>query len=294
MAYSIEHDEAAGAAIARIVREQIARAREQLMDRKAPIEKRVHDARKRFKEIRAVLRLVREPFGAQFDVENAWYRDAGRTLASARDADAVLEALGKLGEAKPLPRATLWRLRRLLKKRRASKDELSRHIDGALALLQTASDRIDSWPALADSFDSVADGLARTYRNGRRAMTTATATRLPDDFHEWRKRVKEHWYHVQLLRHVWPDVMKPYASVMETLSKTLGDHHDLTVLRSIVATESRHLGRRTFVVAMLDAIADRQLELEREAETIGARVYAEPARKWLARMSNYWSTWRGN
>src|ERR1044071_9440613 len=120
MAYSIEHDEAAGAAIARIVREQIARAREQLMDRKAPIEKRVHDARKRFKEIRAVLRLVREPFGAQFDVENAWYRDAGRTLASAGDADAVLEALGKLGEAKPRPRATLRRPRRGAQQRRGT------------------------------------------------------------------------------------------------------------------------------------------------------------------------------
>ncbi|PYQ31192.1 MAG: hypothetical protein DMF56_04635 [Acidobacteria bacterium] len=294
MAYAIEHDETTGAAIARIVREQIARAREQLTDRKAPVEKRVHDARKRFKEIRAVLRLAREPFGAQFDVENAWYRDAGHTLAGARDADAVLEALEKLAKITPLPGATLRRTRRLLKKRRPSAHELSAHIDGALALLQTALDRVDSWPPLADSFDTIADGLARTYRNGRRAMRVAVDTKLPDDFHEWRKRVKEHWYHTQLLRHVWPDVMKPYATVMETMSKTLGDHHDLTVLRRVVASDARHLGRRAFVVAMLDAIAARQLELEREAETIGARVYAEPPRQWLARMSNYWSTWRGN
>src|SRR5436190_833309 len=191
MAYAIEHDETTGAAIARIVREQIARAREQLTDRKAPVEKRVHDARKRFKEIRAVLRLAREPFGAQFDVENAWYRDAGHTLAGARDADAVLEALEKLAKITPLPGATLRRTRRLLKKRRPSAHELSAHIDGALALLQTALDRVDSWPPLA-------------------------------------------------------------------------------------------------------AIAARPRELAREAGTMGPRVYGNGRRQWLARRSNYWSTWRGN
>src|SRR5687768_17143099 len=96
MAYAFERDESLATAIPRLMNEQIARAREQLTDQSAPPEKRVHDARKRFKETRALLRMIREPLGAQFAVENAWFRDAGRELAAVRDADAVLEALEKL------------------------------------------------------------------------------------------------------------------------------------------------------------------------------------------------------
>jgi CHAD domain-containing protein len=282
VAYAIESEEAVGAAIVRVMREQIERARTQLTDEKAPIEKRVHDARKRFKETRALLRLVQDP------VENAAYRDAGRTLAGARDAEAVLEALQKLAKSATLPPATLRRTRRLLKARRNPPGD----VEQVLAHLQASAERLDGWPSRPDSFDTIADGLKRTYRDGRRAMHVAAERGMPEDYHEWRKRVKEHWYHAQLLRHVWPDVMKAYAATLETLSRTLGDHHDLTVLRQIVVTERSQLGRRSLVVALIDAIDARQQELAREAQTIGARVYAESPRRWLARMWNYWTTWR--
>ncbi len=279
MAYAIEQEEAAGPAIVRVMREQLDRARTQLTDAKAPIEKRVHDARKRFKETRALLRLVREPH------ERAVFRDLGRLLAGARDAEAVLEALEKLAKSATLPPATLRRTRSLLRSRRGSTDA---PVDEVLTQLQAASERLDTWTPP----EAIAEGLKRTYRRGRRAMRVAAERGMPEDYHQWRKRVKEHWYHAQLLRHVWPDVMKAYAATLETLSRALGDHHDLTVLRQIVATERSRLGRRSLVVALLDAIDARQQELESETQTIGARIYAESPRRWLARMWNYWTTWR--
>lgn len=123
-------------------------------------------------------------------------------------------------------------------------------------------------------------------------MRNALRVHLPEELHEWRKRVKEHWYHVQLLRHTWPPMMKAYAGVLEDLSHTLGDHHDLFVLRGIVAGSPRDFGRTPAVLKLLDTIDERQRELEQRAAEIGSRVYAEKPDAWLARMRNYWTAWR--
>jgi len=275
MAYAFEHDETVPAAVRRIMEEQLVRAREQLTDAKSPREKRVHNARKRFKETRALLRLVREPLGDQFALENAWFRDAGRDLASIRDADAILEALEKLD----LPRALRNRVRKKLTSGRAevNLDELIANTQAQLVLAQA---RLDLWPDMDDSFDTLATGLERTYRDGRRAMKRADT---PDELHEWRKHVKTHWYHAQLLRHVWPEMMKSYAAVLEELSHALGDHHDLHVLRDSVPDAPPEL---------IEALDTRQRELEHRAREIGDRVYAERPREFVARIGKWWAAWR--
>jgi CHAD domain-containing protein len=56
----------------------------------------VHEARKRIKEARALLRLVRRDLGDDYVVENTWLRDAAHSLTGARDAEAMIETLEKL------------------------------------------------------------------------------------------------------------------------------------------------------------------------------------------------------
>ena len=271
MAYAIERDETLHAAVQRIMDEQIVRARETLSDPEVSAEKRVHETRKRFKEIRALLRMIRQPLGEHFAHENAWFRDAARDLAAARDADAVLEALEKLN----VPPATAKRARNTIEGKRATHPPLEPLIANVSDQLVVAQGRLGMWPELGNSFDVIAPGLLRTYGDGRRAMKRHET---PEELHEWRKRVKEHWYHAQLLRHIWPPMMKPYAEVLSSLSKALGDHHDLHVLQENVPSLEKR-------------IAVRQNELEAEAMAIGRRVYAEKPQAWLARMRNTWKAW---
>jgi CHAD domain-containing protein len=265
VAYAIQHDETLQASMQRIMDEQIVRARDVLA------EGDVHETRKRFKEIRALLRMIRKPLGEQFAHENAWFRDAARDLAAARDADAVVEALDKLA----LPKAVARRARKVLDAQRTAHPPMEPVIANVLDQLVVAHGRLGMWPELDDSFDTIAPGLLRTYREGRRGMKHHGDA---EALHEWRKRVKELWYHAQLLRHVWPEMMKPYAEVLSTLSKTLGDHHDLHVLRELVPE-------------LADVIDERQKELEEQAMSIGRRVYAEKPAAWLARMRNTWNAW---
>jgi CHAD domain-containing protein len=251
--------------------EQIVRARDTLVDESLPAEKRVHEARKRFKETRALIRMIRKPLGDQFAHENAWFRDVGRDLAAARDADAMVVALEKLA----LPKTALRRARKILDAQRRDHPPLEPVIANVVDQLVIAQGRLGLWPPMDDSFDTIADGLLRTYRGGRRDLEHH---QTPEELHDWRKRVKEHWYHVQLLRQVWPEMMKPYAEELSTLSHALGDHHDLHVLHGKVGD----------IPALAKAIDARQAELESKAEAIGARVYAEKPDAWLARMRKYW------
>jgi CHAD domain-containing protein len=274
VAYAFERDESIPGGITRIVREQIERARQQLTDENSPAEERVHDARKRFKETRALLRVVREPLGAQFAVENVSFRDAGRALASVRDADAVFEALEKL----ELSRWVRARVKKILSENR-SHAPLEELIADTLTQLAAAEARVATWPALEDSFDTIAGGLRRMYRDARRAMKHAHSA---EEIHEWRKLVKTNWYHAQLLRHVWPPVMKPAIAALDDLSHVLGDHHDLHVLATTI-------GRRS--PSVVRAAAAKQQELEEQAISLGARIFAERPGAWLARMRNYWKSW---
>ena len=276
MAYAFERDERMTAAIARIMNEQVVRAREQLTDPSSSAEKRVHDARKRFKEIRALLRMIREPLGSHFDVENAWYRDAGRELSAIRDADVVLQALDKL----ELPRNVHDKVARTLKQRR-DHPPLEPLIANASEQLVVAQARIMMWGPFDDTFEVIGDGLRRTYRDGRSAMRSA---HTDAEIHEWRKFAKTHWYHVQLLREIWPTVMKAQDDVLDDLSHILGDHHDMHILESNVSSPPPEL---------VDAIDTRKRLLAAQAMNLGTRIYAEPPDAWLARIRKYWIAWRG-
>ncbi|HEY0141682.1 MAG TPA: CHAD domain-containing protein [Thermoanaerobaculia bacterium] len=282
MPYAFEHDETLSAALPRLMLEQIERAAAHLTSTEETPEKRVHNARKRIKETRAILRMIRVPLGKQFAIENRWYRDAARDLASARDAQAVIEALEKLDVAARVKR----RVQKTLEQRKnaIAPAGLQGRIDNTIIQLDAARNRIAAWPELGDDFETIGHGLEQIYRDGRTALTLARGERTPENLHEWRKRVKDHWYHLQLLRPLWPDVLKASSQALATLSEHLGDHHDLHVLEGIVEGEP----------LLTEAITARLAELEEAAFTLGARVYAEKPAAWRARMRAYWDVWRRN
>ena len=279
MAYEFAIGEPIPAAVERLMLEQIERIGEQLGDVDHSIEKRVHDARKRMKETRALLRLIREPLGEAFTVENTWFRDAGRDLATARDAAAVVEAIEKL-QAHTKDAALKRRLGRAKRKlqQRSADSELAARIDNVLVQLADARTRIGAWPPLENRFATIGNGLERTYRDGRRAFARVKIEPTPENFHELRKRVKDHWYHMRLLRLIWPDVLEGYAKTLEELSDALGDHHDLIVV-------ARALDDDPQLRPLFD---DRRAELEETAIELAKKVYAERPRDVRRRIRAYW------
>ena len=86
------------------------------------------------------------------------------------------------------------------------------------------------WPLERDGFEPLEDGLERTYRRGRRDLARRGKDPTAENLHEWRKRVKDLWYHCAILERSWKPVMSALADEAHELSDRLGDDHDLAVL----------------------------------------------------------------
>ena len=84
----------------RIVRKQLKRALEELANTsRSPNDEIIHQVRKRFKRIRAILRLVRAGISdSSYQTENICFRDLARPLTEVRDAKILLDTMESLRE----------------------------------------------------------------------------------------------------------------------------------------------------------------------------------------------------
>lgn len=297
--FGLSDGERPSAGIRRIALGRVEDALEQLGGAgDAEVAKRVHEARKDLKKLRAVLRLVRSEVPADvYRSANERFREAGRKLSSARDAEVKLDTLRSLREHYPadFPPLGANRLEAALMAERDAL-EASLRADGARLssareAIEAAREPIASLPLGTDGWALVGGGLDRAYRRGRSLFEVAVADPSDHNVHEWRKRAKELWYHLRILECIWEPVVGQMAQQAHELGDLLGDHHDLAVL--IEDAESREGMISAPMRERLAILAERrQAELLAEARRVGERLYAERPKAFRRRMRSYWRIWR--
>lgn len=259
--------------IRRIAGGRIGKAVESLEASRTTPEKGLHDARKRFKELRALFRLVGAGDRAFCRKESARYRDVARTIAGAREATAVIETLDRL--VKEFPKACsageLDGIRAALEARRErishDRADLRPIIDTAIVAcgngrIALAGIALPDDPQLAA--DVLADGARKTMRHAARALTTASKRGKPDDFHNLRKAVKAHWMHLSLLRGVWPRPLKSRRKAVEELGERLGELNDIHVMFGRIKADGKALGKKK-EIALLRRLLKRSEKPLRKA-----------------------------
>jgi CHAD domain-containing protein len=256
----------------------------------------VHEARKDMKKLRATLKLVRPVMGDNaYDRENARYRDAGRVLSDVRDAQVRAETVDGLAERFPddPPPAGWWDVRALLAGDDAPGDgDLEALRERAASEVERGDEAIDDWPLDGGGFKLLRAGLKRSYSRGRSRYREALDDPSDEALHEWRKRSKDLWYHLRLVRRAWPEVLGATADEAHELSDRLGDDHDLVVLSAylqdtdvaLTSDQREHLH---------ELVARRRSELQEEAFAYGARLYAESPKRFVKRIERYWEALRG-
>jgi CHAD domain-containing protein len=257
----------------------------------------IHEARKSVKKTRALLRLMRPESDAVYKRENPRLRNIGRRLSGFRDRAAIVETFDALREKykADLKGVTLASIRRGLQRdrRRQQRDARMRETIGRVAAgLRAAAARTDAWPLESDGFAAIAPGLTMTYRRARQAMAAVNEDARPEFCHEWRKRVKDHWYDIRLLEDLWTEVMIGYEKSLKELETWLGDHHNLEVLKSTLEAHPKLYGGREEIRLGLELILKYQKELLANALSLGERVYEERPKEFRTRMKHLWESWR--
>ncbi len=298
VAYRLERTETIGDGVSRIFNALIDEALEILDDpTELGVEKSVHEVRKRCKEARGLLRLVRPALGGSYRRTNISLRDAGRALAPIRDAGAMLDTFdamvtvneGTIGDS------GVGSIRRELALRAAYAAEAI--VGAEKHRLFTAREFVvQARKELAGieiphSFDPLKRGIKKTYRRGRRRQAEASTGGSVEVFHDWRKRVKYLWYQIRLVQDSASGILEPLSGVLHNLSDGLGDAHNLAGLTQHVARFSGQVPPDE-CQAMMKTAKRRRSELENRTLRAGRRLYVERPREFTDRIESYWEAWR--
>ncbi|WP_161570115.1 CHAD domain-containing protein [Salinigranum halophilum] len=292
MEYTIQPDETVSSGIKRIIRGKVDTGIDHI-DSDMERHETVHEVRKRCKEVRAALRLVRGVLPT-YSSENAHYRDAARRVSDIRDAQALIETFDDhvtpaVETRNALDEDTMSEIRAALVDRRetmAMDQDLNGRLEAVRADLVEGRERVDDLPIATEGFDAVAGGLRKSYKRARNRMGKAYEGPEMERFHEWRKRVKYHRYHSRLLRNAWVGPMKARRSELKTLSDLIGDEHDLAVFLETMESEERFDPATR--ESLEQVIMARRSELQRKGRPIGERLFAEEPDELVERMRAYW------
>ncbi|WP_421854621.1 CHAD domain-containing protein [Oricola sp.] len=271
--------------VARIAQAQYGKAIDILKTERGGRHEAIHDARKRFKRLRGLLRLVRAGDPEFCLAENARLRDTAGTLSVVRDATALVETMDRLyGTAQPADDlAVLLAVRHRLAERRdtiaASETGLDEKIADAIAECRAGTAALASLSLPKGPNKSaklLAAGFAKTYGRACTSFEAAEQSGIDEDWHDLRKRIKYHWMHSNLLREVWPGQMRLRAAVADRAGEALGEDHDLSVLGDLIDAAPGEVGNAREIAVVRAVIAKESARLREEFRTIAADLLRDP------------------
>ena len=261
----------------------------------------VHEIRKRLKEMRALLRMVRLEIGEEvYKRENVLYRDAGRLISDMRDATSLIEIVKKLEERyKPNVKKELFDevKTQLANRRRVMTRKIltnQKTLEEVRSMLKKGLGRIKLLPIPEDSWALVSESMKKVYSRGFEAYNEILKNPTAENHHEWRKRVKYLMYQLRFIESAWPEILSAFEEQFNSLSDFLGDDHDLAVLQEHLEKGTVQFKRKTDRELFESLVESYSDSLREQAMILGERLYAEEPGMFKERFETYLESPRTN
>lgn len=289
MPYQLTPDSSIAGQLASLVEEELDAALASLKA-DAPDAVAIHDARRRVKRVRAIFRLVERDLGDAGARLTRRLRTAAHALAGLRESDADVETLALLQErwkevlTGPVVAAAH---KGLLARTRAQRSRSGAALSRAREELARVRDRGPKLVARCGTWRIVREGAVRAYRRTRRAMAGLAVDSGSAGFHRWRRRLKDHYYHVRLFEALHAEANRR-ARTLHRLEEALGDEHNLAALAGRLLAEPRRFGSVRAAALLLGCIASEQYRLRRDALALGEEAFHQAPRQFGGRLA----TWR--
>jgi CHAD domain-containing protein len=273
----------------RVFREQIESALELC---RHPAKQRavtVHEVRKHLKKLRAAMRLAIPEVGKNRHArEDRCVRKIGRLVSDLRDAQVRLQTLIQLRDerAKGSQDSPFPHIEELLSLERES---FSAAFAGwqtqAIPQLERVEARLLKWPVEGLTWKRVCGAVGKIYKRGQRGLAKTISDLDAENFHAWRKPVKDLWYELRILQPLNRVVLTEMAHDAEVLGELLGQEHDLNFLWTRLEKECGDEALRDELARLEKRIRKRGKRLRTNALELGRRFYAEPAKAFAKRIS---------
>ncbi len=278
----------------RLARKELRDARRELDNSHRVTAESVHEARKRVKKVRAILRMIESDAGQGLDGSRKGLRRVAHQLSRVRDADSMVEIVDKLQQKQPRPfdEQSLRLLRRWIADRRKRIRQKAIH-DKAWASaakeLRSIRRGAKRWRPSHQSFGVLSHGIADTLRRGRKALQRATKRRRADDFHNWRKEMKALRYQLRLLEPASQAIRRDIRALHDA-EASLGDDHNIVVLCGALATDGSTVTAP--LIRRLRTAADRyHADARKRALAVARRIYSRKPRRYVRELKRAWTRW---
>ncbi|PYL49342.1 MAG: hypothetical protein DMF32_06875, partial [Verrucomicrobia bacterium] len=249
----------------------------------------VHEVRKHLKKLRAAIRLAIGAVGKNCHAEqDRCVRNIGRLVSDLRDAQVRLQTFIQLRDkAAKNSERQLFPLtgELLLLERESFSAAFAGWQKEAIPQLENVKARLMAWPLDGLTWKQICNAVCKIYRRGQRALAKVIDDPEPEDFHAWRKRVKDVWYELRILQPLNRTVLEEMAHDAEVLGELLGSEHDLNFLWARLEKESADEALADELVQLQKMITKRCKRLRRDVLELGRRFYAEPSKAFGKRIS---------
>lgn len=296
MGFKIKRKERIQRAFHRLGRRQVKKALKQL--RNPDQLEALHEVRKTTKRTRALLRLFRA------SMSNKNYRscaeplhEAAGLLGAARDAHVKLHAVVDLMNRfkQELPAREFAPLRQVVSKQcREQKRDLSANktFSRASRMLKDACREISAVRLNKSGWPPLAKGYKKSYLAGQCAFSAVKKEPTGENFHNCRKRVKDLYYQVGLLKKVQPASIAQANETLESLGRCLGEDHDLVLLTEALRGEQVAFRSTKSPKKLRRVITSRQCELRSKAIALARAFYRQKPSAFCKELGRYWKQWR--
>lgn len=296
MPYRIRPDRDLATELRSVARHQLDQAVDMLQTRPEGLHEAIHEARKKFKRVRNLFRLVAAADKAFFKAENKRLGDAARSLSRIRDATALMETVTHLRAfANEEEAETLDATRTVLELRRddiaANETDLEDKVAGVIAECRATIEALDalnlpSKPGPAGRL--IAKGWLKCLKRAQTALEDCQGEGHGEAFHDVRKAAQAYWMNLSLLHDLWPSAFAAKRRDAKHLVDLLGHEHDLTVLTELFDTEPDLFGNGEDQSFLLAIIIRRQQALRREALALATEVFADPGKDEAGIIETLW------
>jgi hypothetical protein len=307
--YRVGDGETLAAAMHRLTTEQFTIAIDALTEPGPDVTRAATVALGALERIVAVLRLVRSVIGDEaYRTEVTILGDTSDRLDTLLTGRQEVEAIDRLKAryAPVLASATFTNLAAALAQRhqvwRIHALSGNGGVDDTLHSLRRARARFAAWPIegdvarmygrepIPDEFASIESGLRQTYKRGRRLWKEADIGADPASLVDWHAETRRLGHHLALLSIAWPEVVEAMSDTCHRLAAVLAEAEGLAILRAAVG-DNQALCPDPIERSLLDSlVTGTTAELRRIAAALGARIYVEPTKLFMARLSSYWSS----
>ena len=241
----------------------------------------VHEFRKSIRRARTIVELLRPALGGRAaDGLILALKQAFAETGSLRDADILLAALASLGE----PDVTTDALETALKADLADRpgaSQTARLLRGGAAGLRPLPRVLDVVLPADYSVGDLHKGLARTQRRSRQALSRALQSYSQENFHRWRRRMKELRYQVELLASGGSKPLRRSEKELGRLAQDIGNTTDLFVLGREVEARAAELPEAAALAERIRRVSE---EAARQLLSRGEELLAEPPRRFADRV----------